>query len=164
MTKFCENGHPLDSSWDSCPYCQRTGYQAPAGGVAADRTRIELAAAASVPKKLDASETLVAAPRNRPLVGWLVALTGPQQGEDFRVRDGQNVIGSGGDADIRLQGAGVAARHASLRHRDGAFALTDLDSNTGTLLNEGVASIVRESLKDGDVIRIAEICLKFRSL
>jgi predicted component of type VI protein secretion system len=51
-----------------------------------------------------------------------------------------------------------------LRHRDGAFSLTDLDSHDGTFLNEGIARIARQMLKDNDVIRIGCVSLKFKVL
>jgi len=185
MAKFCENGHPMEPSWDICPYCRRTGIQLPAGRarqvgvetpqragiapVSADaaglnQTRIELTPDRLAPRQPDADQTLLRPTTSRQLVGWLVALDGPQQGEDFRLRDGQNVIGSGPVADIRLQGEAVDARHASLRHRSGAFSLTDLDSHNGTFLNAGATRIARQMLKDNDVIRIGCVSLKFKAL
>jgi hypothetical protein len=186
MAKFCENGHPMEQSWDICPYCRRTGIQPPAGragqvgvpaqpraGMAApvradvaglNQTRIELTPDRLAPPQPEADQTLLRPTPPRQLVGWLVALDGPQRGEDFRLRDGQNIIGSDPVADIRLQGEAVDARHASLRHRDGAFSLTDLDSHDGTFLNEGIARIARQMLKDNDVIRIGCVSLKFKVL
>jgi hypothetical protein len=194
MAKFCENGHPMKPSWDICPYCRRTGIQLPAGrarqvgtgtpphaAVAAqpragmavpvgadaaglNQTRIELTPDCLAPRQPEADQTLLRPTLPRQLVGWLVALDGPQRGEDFRLRDGQNIIGSDPVADIRLQGEAVDARHASLRHRDGAFSLTDLDSHDGTFINEGIARIARQMLKDNDVIRIGCVSLKFKVL
>ena len=185
MAKFCENGHPMEQSWEICPYCRRTGIQLPAGrarqvGVGTppradiapvsadatilDQTRIELTPDRLAPRQPESDQTLMRPTPPRQLVGWLVALDGPQQGEDFRLRDGQNVIGSGPGADIRLRSEAVDARHASLRHRSGAFSLTDLDSHNGTFLNAGVARIARQILKDNDVIRIGCVSLKFKAL
>ena len=69
------------------------------------------------------------------MVGWFVAMDGEQKGEDFRVRDGQNILGSGPEADIVIRDGTVSARHASLRYKDQRFYLTDLDSSNGTYLN-----------------------------
>ena len=96
------------------------------------------------------------------MVGWFVALTGEQKGEDFRIRDGQNVIGSAPDADIVLRDTAVSGKHASLRYKDQKFFLTDLDSSNGTYLNDGTSPIAREELKDNDVVRIGEVSLKFK--
>jgi hypothetical protein len=102
--------------------------------------------------------------RKPPVVGWFVALTGEQKGEDFRIRDGQNIIGSASDADVVLRDTAVSGKHASLRYKDQKFFLTDLDSSNGTYLNDGTTPIAREELKDNDVVRIGEVSLKFKCL
>jgi pSer/pThr/pTyr-binding forkhead associated (FHA) protein len=56
----------------------------------------------------------------------------------------------------------VSGQHASVRYEDGKFFLTDLDSSNGTYLND--RKIVREELKDNDVIRFGEIIVKFKRL
>jgi hypothetical protein len=96
--------------------------------------------------------------------GWFVAMDGGQKGEDFRVRDGQNILGSGSEADIVINDATISSRHASLRYKDGHFYLTDLDSSNGTYLNTSIEPIAREELRDNDVIRLGAISLKFKCL
>ena len=164
MAKFCANGHQMEDSWAVCPYCQRTGFQgaSPSPGV---KTRLEgevpkeaAPAAPSVGRKT----VVLTEKRKSPVVGWFVALTGDQKGEDFRIRDGQNVIGSAPDAEIVLRDSGVSGKHASLRYKDQKFFLTDLDSTNGTYLNDGPNPIAREELKDNDVVRIGEVSLKFK--
>jgi pSer/pThr/pTyr-binding forkhead associated (FHA) protein len=107
---------------------------------------------------------LLADKRKAPVVGWFVALTGEQQGEDFRIREGQNTIGSAQDADIVLRGPAIAGKHVSLRYKDQKFTITDLDSTNGTFLNERADPIAREELKDNDVVRIGEVSLRFKRL
>ena len=102
--------------------------------------------------------------RKPPVVGWFVALSGEQQGEDFRVREGQNTIGSAPDADIVLHDTAISGKHASLRYKDEKFTITDLDSSNGTFLNDRTDPIAREELKDNDIIRIGSVSLKFKSL
>jgi Inner membrane component of T3SS, cytoplasmic domain len=165
MAKFCANGHQMEDSWAVCPYCQRTGFQS-AGVPPTAKTRLESEppkeaspAAPSVGRK-----TVLLTDKRKPsVVGWFVALTGDQKGEDFRVRDGQNVIGSAPDADIVLRDTAISGKHASLRYKDQKFYLTDLDSTNGTFLNDGTDPIAREELKDNDVVRIGEVQLKFKS-
>lgn len=108
--------------------------------------------------------TLLAETRKPPVVGWFVVLTGPQKGEDFRVREGPNILGSAPDADIVLHDSAIAGKHASLRYKDQKFTITDLDSTTGTFLNDRADPIAREELKDNDIIRMGEITLKFKRL
>ena len=162
MAKFCANGHQMEDSWTICPYCQKTGYQT-AGAPASAKTRLEgepVREAAAAGRKT----VLLSEKRKPPVVGWLVALTGEQKGEDFRIRDGQNIIGSAPDADVILRDTAVSSKHASLRYKDQKFFITDLDSTNGTFLNDDLERIAREELKDNDIVRIGEISLKFKCL
>jgi len=75
-------------------------------------------------------------------------MNGDQKGEDFRVRDGQTVVGSSPDCEIVIRDETVSGKHISVRHSDQKFVVTDLDSTNGTFLNEGAGKITREDLKD----------------
>jgi hypothetical protein len=165
MAKFCSNGHQMEDSWEICPYCQRTGFQ---GGTVpgAAKTRLETE---NQPPPLPGGgagrkTVLLTEKRKPPVVGWFVAMSGDQKGDDFRVRDGQNVIGSAPECEIVLNDTAVSAKHASIRYKDHKFFITDLDSTNGTFLNEGAEPIAREELKDSDVIRIGDVSLKFKCL
>jgi hypothetical protein len=169
MAKFCSNGHQMEDSWEICPYCQRTGFRN-LDSPAAAKTRLEvevppLPAQPAPPAPAAARKTVLLSERHRaPVVGWLVALNGEQKGEDFRIREGQNAIGSSAECEIVLRDQAVSAKHASLRYRDHKFVLTDLDSTNGTYLNDGPEPISREDLKDNDVVRIGDVSLKFKCL
>jgi pSer/pThr/pTyr-binding forkhead associated (FHA) protein len=78
------------------------------------------------------------------------------------LHDGKNSVGSGADSQIALKDSTVSGQHASVRYEDGKFFLTDLDSSNGTYLND--RKIVREELKDNDMIRFGEIIVKFKRL
>lgn len=170
MSKLCSNGHQIDDSWDICPYCQRTGYQTTGGGSSA-KTRLEVdsivapktTATASAPSSRR-TVLLSERPTPRNLVGWLVALDGEQKGEDFRVRDGQNIVGSAPDCDIVLRDETISGKHASLRYKDGKFYLTDLDSTNGTFLNGSNEAAARVELNSDDMVRFGGVTLKFKSL
>jgi hypothetical protein len=166
MAKFCPNGHQMEDSWQICPYCQKTGFHLSAQpGAEGARTRLE-----SVPPPLPGAAAggrktvLLSEAKKAPVVGWFVAMSGEQKGEDFRVRDGQNTLGSAPDCDITIRDATVSGRHASIRHKEDKFILTDLDSTNGTFLNDGSASIAREDLKDNDTVRVGDVTLKFKCL
>lgn len=170
MSKLCANGHQMEDSWEVCPYCQKTGYvgAAPSKTRLETETRIETAGspvgpggqAVAVARKT----VLISEKRKPPVVGWLVAVNGEQKGEDFRLREGQNTLGTSPDAEIMVKDNTVSGKHASIRYKDGRFFLTDLDSTNGTYLNEGKETIAREELKDGDLIRVGELTLKFKCL
>jgi Inner membrane component of T3SS, cytoplasmic domain len=168
MPKFCNNGHQMEDSWEVCPYCQRTGYQNPAGA-ASDmaKTRLEFDAAPSpAPGGAPAvRKTVLLSGRPKgELAGWLVVMSGEQKGEDFRVREGQNSIGSGFESDIVIKDSAVSGKHASVRCRDKKFLLTDLDSSNGTYLNDGPDAISMEELHDNDTIRIGTTLIKVKML
>jgi hypothetical protein len=165
MAKFCANGHQMEDSWDVCPYCQRTGFQTAGGGSpGAAKTRLEGVAQHDPSASAGRKTVLLTDKHKPPVVGWLVALTGEQKGEDFRIRDGQNTIGSAPDADIVLRDTAISGKHASLRYKDHKFFLTDLDSSNGTFLNDQTEPMAREELKDNDIIRLGEVSLKFKCL
>src|SRR5262250_112390 len=142
MAKFCSNGHQMEDSWEICPYCQRTGFAGLTNPSQSAKTRLEGApdAAAAPPPSAPAGPrktVLLTEQKKAPVVGWFVAMDGEQKGEDFRIRDGQNILGSGSEADIVIRDATVSSRHASLRYKDQKFFLSDLDSTNGTFLNDG---------------------------
>ncbi len=169
MAKFCSNGHQMEDSWEICPYCQRTGFAGLSNPSASAKTRLEGApeasAAAPPPAPAGPRKTvLLTEQKKAQVVGWFVAMDGEQKGEDFRIRDGQNILGSGPEADIVIRDGTVSSRHASLRCKDSRFYLTDLDSSNGTYLNNASEPIAREELRDNDVVRIGAISLKFKCL
>ena len=132
-----------------------------------DKTRLESSTSETVdvPASSDLRKSvLLSTLRRPPVVGWLVAMNGQHKGEDFRLREGQNIIGSGSGVEVALNDPAVSAKHASIRYRDGVFSLTDLDSTNGTFLNDTSQAIAREELKDNDLIRIGEVSLKFKCL
>ena len=168
MSKFCAKGHQMEDSWETCPTCQTTGYQVPGGtggGGAVAKTRLEAEPskeAAGGAAGAGRRTVLISEKRKAPVVGLFVAMSGDQKGEDFRLHDGKNSVGSTADSQISLKDSTVSGQHASVRYEDGKFFLTDLDSSNGTYLND--RKIVREELKDNDVIRFGEIIVKFKRL
>jgi hypothetical protein len=171
MAKFCNNGHQMEDAWEICPFCQKTGYAGAPPSIS--KTRIDSVTGPAAPPASPGAPGAPAAPRKTvliseqqraPVVGWLVAMSGIQRGRDFRIHDGQNIIGSSPDADVLLNDATVSGKHASLRYKDGKFFLVDLDSSNGTFLNNKPEPIAREELHDNDTIRAGELILKFKCL
>ena len=163
MAKFCGNGHQMEDSWSICPYCQKTGYQTQAPSPAAT-TRLESDTAPAPAPAAGRKTVLLTDKRKPPVVGWFVALNGQQKGEDFRIRDGQNIVGSAPDCDVVLRDTAVSSKHASVRYKDQKFFITDLDSTNGTFVNEVTEPVAREELKDNDIVRIGDVTLKFKCL
>ncbi len=101
-------------------------------------------------------------PDEKPIFGWLVIIEGPQQWKEFRIPDeeAQYFIGKDPSCTIQLKDPSVEKFHASIRIKSNKIYITDLDTNEGTFLNE--KRILREEIKDGDIIKIGSIKIKFK--
>lgn len=160
--RTCPEGHPQEESWKKCPFCEASksplavagGNGDPAVAPPEGRSPEPGPGATVVPKKVL---------EVRPLAGWVVVLNGEQQGEDFRLGTGKNVIGKGGRADVRIKDAYLSERHAILEcgEKD-TYTLTDLESKHGTFVN-GKRVHGARPVKDGDTILLGHTEMKFRS-
>jgi len=159
--RTCERGHPQEPTWDRCPFCTAGDLSGPAPASTGTET-------AALPQAPEAGRGAVVvpkkeAPARRALAGWLVAIGGELEGDDFRVHVGRNVIGKGGLADIVLRDAYVSERHALLESRNGTCTVTDLESRNGTSVNGRRIDDTVE-VKDGDRIALGHTELRYRSL
>ncbi len=100
--------------------------------------------------------------RAHDVVGWVVPTAGAHRGQDFRLVDGKNLLGTAADADIVLTDAYMSSRHATIRHENGRFMLIDLDSTNGTFVND--ERITKHELFDNDRVRLGRTDMKFKSL
>ncbi len=92
----------------------------------------------------------------RPIVGWLEL-----PGGDRRLLDLETWIGRSARSDIALpDDAQVSRNHASIRHRNGAYILSDLGSANGVRVN-GEPVLAPRELHDGDRITIGGTDLRF---
>lgn len=151
----------LQADWDMCPYCgtpvgQVGGPSAPHGAV-------------GMPQPVDNGEKTMAIDVNalnieqkRTVVGWIVAQNGNHRGEDFRIYDGKNILGTAADCDIVITDPFLSAKHCTIRHENGNFQVTDLDSMNGTFVNQKRCN--KSDLIDNDTIRLGRTEFKFKSL
>lgn len=72
-------------------------------------------------------------------------------GRHFQLREGNNVIGRGQEAQFRLPDTGVSRRHIDIRWDGQVAMLSDLGSTNGTTVNG--APVQDWQLADGDVVR-----------
>ncbi|MHC4390326.1 MAG: FHA domain-containing protein [Planctomycetota bacterium] len=109
-----------------------------------------------------------AAEKKIPVVGWLVALNGNHKGDDFRIREGKNTIGSDPSSDMCITDGHVSTRHANInyvvRNDERVFVLVDLDSTNGTFLNDSDEPVYHEELVDNDTIMFGTTKCKFKCL
>jgi diguanylate cyclase (GGDEF)-like protein len=69
------------------------------------------------------------------------------------------VLGRGQSCDICFQDESVSTTHAALRRTQGGWELEDLDSTNGSYV--GDQRTKRAQLKDGDILRLGKLVLKF---
>lgn len=100
----------------------------------------------------------------RRLVGWLVTYSFDNMGVDFKLYEGQNIIGRTDEkCSIIINDATISSKHATLLFRDGIFALRDEMSAHGTTVNGNALGFEAQLIKDGDMIRMGETTFMFRT-
>ena len=107
----------------------------------------------------EAIEELLFAQETAPVCGWVVCVSGPRQGEDYKIRSGKNFIGRADDMDIQILGDNKISRrnHGVLvfdpKNRE--TVLLPGDSN-GLVYHEGKAVYTPVTLNPYDVIEMGE--------
>lgn len=166
--RTCDKGHPLEQSWERCPYCEAEKGSPSAGPAASATARDSTDELPELPRDVrDAARRPVLVPRRAAPEGlpggWLVALSGEQAGRDFRLDHGRNVLGKSADCAVAVKDAQASERHVLIEVREGGeVTLEDLGSRHGTLVN-GEAPSGRVTLHDGDRIRLGQTELVFRA-
>jgi len=175
QNKVCPNGHVMQATWDSCPYCS-DNLNAPAGKSGGAPPPMAPSGggggmpAGGATAMLNVNDlnlgggAMGGGEKRRPgnTVGWIVARSGDHKGEDFRLKPGKNVIGSASDADIVLTDKKISRKHCTIRYEGGEFQIADLDSSNGTFVNED--RVQKHELIDNDVIKLGDIEFKFKSV
>jgi len=161
--RTCPQGHPLDESWEQCPFCAADRDRTPAATEVVRAPRKELSTAE---RMLESGTGAVVVPRKAPasrrLAGWVVITRGDDTDRDFRLHGGPNVLGKGPECDVVIRDALASHRHAMVDCRKDAYTVEDLDSRHGTRVNGEPLEGTRP-LRDGDRIRIGNTELRFRS-
>ena len=101
-------------------------------------------------------------PVEREIVGWLLVLAGPQKNADFRIYSGANSIGAGADNDIVVTDQHLSSRHATIRHEDGRYFITDNNSTNGSYV--GHKKITQYELIDNDTIRLGRTRIRIKCI
>ncbi len=160
--KRCPSGHYFDSTKSSsCPLCGAEVAQSePENKVSAPIT-----ASGGEPQRLGHQTVgfMVKEKGFDPVVGWLVAVDGPDRGKDFRIRAERNFIGRSPSMDIIVNDDAVSREnHATISFNPTkhTFKLQPGQSRGLIYLNgEEVAS--PENLSKGDKIKIGTTELLF---
>ncbi|MBP9085468.1 MAG: FHA domain-containing protein [Kofleriaceae bacterium] len=97
-----------------------------------------------------------------PIVGWLVALNGPNAFRTYRLRSGTTKIGTGGPVDIIVNDGFLSTEHCQIGCSPSGFVLQDLKSTNGCMVNE--RRVERHDLVDNDLITLGKTNFKFKSI
>ena len=90
----------------------------------------------------------------------LVAQTGPASGQEFPLEGDELVIGRSADNPVSIPDTSVSRKHALVRKTADGWAVSDLGSGNGTLLNgEPIAD--ETLLSDNDVITLGDTELRY---
>ena len=109
-------------------------------------------------------EELLFAQETAPVCGWIVCISGPRQGKDYKIRSGKNFIGRADDMDIQILGDNEISRrnHAVIVFdpKKKETVLLPGDSNGLVYLNEN-AVYVPTSLNPYDKIELGKSVFVF---
>ena len=94
------------------------------------------------------------------MAATLEAIAGPRKGEIFPVNDSGLSIGRDPSNSVAILDSALSRHHCQIEIRGNTFALRDLDSSNGTLLNG--AQLKEMVLREGDEIRIGASTFAFR--
>jgi predicted component of type VI protein secretion system len=103
------------------------------------------------------------------VVGVLVAIDGPLEGEVYRLVDGENKLGRGEKCEVQLESEReghsdqrISREHACIVHADGTFVIKALSDKNPTFVND--VQVEGIELGDGDTLKLGRTTLRFRSV
>jgi hypothetical protein len=101
----------------------------------------------------------------RKIVGWIISYTIDPFGVDYRIFEGNNLIGRDPSNSIILANEStISSKHATLLYRAGKFWIKDEMSANGSFLNGQEMEIQKAyELKDNDVLRLGNTIFRFKS-
>ena len=151
--KQCDNGHFYDENrFESCPYCQE--------GAGVGKT----VAASLVGKTVGIIKKKIGID---PAVGFLVCISGPHRGADYKLVAGRNFIGRAAAMDVALADDDTVSResHALVTYdaKHNTFSLSPGQGRGITYCNDEQVEMVRP-LNAYDVIEVGKSQLVFLPL
>ena len=169
----CDNGHYYDSNkHTSCPYCgvqnlgidiQKTMAKRPGES----NYEVGVTRPMAEPGQADKGKTMGIYEKKigiEPVSGWLVAISGPAKGHDFRITSERNFIGRSEKMDISIEADEAVSRdnHAAVSYspKNHTFRIYPGDSKGLVYLND--EEVLTPSLLNAfDIIELGETKLMF---
>lgn len=107
------------------------------------RTEVEDLEEVAAQSPKDADGTLIIngegeekTPQHRTGVPYVVIVQGPRSGSRFSLGEGKNFVGRAQNCVVRLEDQSVSRQHAEILHVPGGWAVKDLGSKNGTIVNK----------------------------
>jgi hypothetical protein len=93
----------------------------------------------------------------RRLIGWMVTFAIDPNGDDWRIFEGRNTIGSGQSCDMTMQHETVSEHHATIVCRGGNILLRDEMSSNGTRVDGEDIFEETKRLTGGEAIQFGAV-------
>lgn len=97
-----------------------------------------------------------------PIVGWLVAMNGPNAYQTQRLKPGLTKIGTAPPADLVVNDGFMSTEHCQISSSPAGFTLLDNGSTNGSYVND--RKVQKHELVDNDVITLGKTNFKFKSI
>lgn len=95
-------------------------------------------------------------------VGWIVATSGKQADQTFKLKPSRTVIGTGADCDVKVEDQFMSSHHCEVRFDGTNYKLVDLGSTNGIVVND--KKVREHDLIDNDQFRLGRTEFKFKSI
>ncbi len=90
-------------------------------------------------------------------LAWVVALNGPQAGQEYRLQKITDIGRESDHNDVVLNDPTISRQHARIRYEKGAFVIYDLASANGVFING--EQVQRRVIAHGDRIKLGQMML-----
>jgi hypothetical protein len=97
-----------------------------------------------------------------PIVGWIVALNGPDAYKTQRLKPGMTKIGTAPPADIVVNDGFMSTDHCHIASSPAGFTLIDPGATNGCYVND--RKVQKHELLDNDMITLGKTNFKFKSI
>jgi pSer/pThr/pTyr-binding forkhead associated (FHA) protein len=97
-----------------------------------------------------------------PIKAWLVVEAGEYRNKVYTVHEGKTKVGTGADCELRILIRGVSRHHMMVLAKEGKYFINDLNSATGTFVNN--FQISNREVIDGDLVKLGDVEFKFKCL